>query len=270
MKLAASTLGCPDWTLAEICERFPAYGYTGVELRGLGPALNLTEVPAFAPIAIADTRQAFADAGLRVCSVDTSASFADPDRQAGSVLETHAAVSLAQSLGSPFVRIFPGTLPGHESREAELAAMADRLRTVGTYAADNSDVVLILETHDSFSTGAGVAEVLALTDHPRVAALWDLHHPYRHGETPAQTFAALAPFVRHVHVKDSRPPDGYCLLGEGDVPVFAMLQLLQDAGYDGWLSLEWEKRWQPDLLDPTIAFPQYAAKLQDYHGQLSR
>jgi sugar phosphate isomerase/epimerase len=270
MKLASSTLGCPDWTVAEICERFPKYGYTGIELRGLGPVLDLSQSPAFAPSALSETKQAFADAGLSVCSVDTSASFADPERLDTAVAEVHAAIHLAQSLDAPFVRVFPGTLPGREAREAELSAMAARLRAVGDYAAENSGVTLILETHDALSTGAGVAEVLAPTSHPRVAALWDLHHPYRHGETPAQTFDALAPFVRHIHVKDSRPPEGYCLLGEGDIPVFEMLQLLHADHYNGWLSLEWEKRWQPDLLDPAIAFPQYAAKLRDYLGQLSQ
>ncbi|MDQ2801094.1 MAG: sugar phosphate isomerase/epimerase, partial [Armatimonadota bacterium] len=80
MKLSASTLGCPDWTLDQILTRFKAYGYDGVELRGLGSDLDLTQAPAFAtPAAVMLSRQAFAEAGLEICCVDASARFTDAD-----------------------------------------------------------------------------------------------------------------------------------------------------------------------------------------------
>lgn len=57
MKIGVTTLGCPNWTLDEILTRLPAYGYAGVELRGLGPDLDLAQSPAFAtPSALAKTK----------------------------------------------------------------------------------------------------------------------------------------------------------------------------------------------------------------------
>ena len=47
VKLQPGTLGCPDWTLSEILTRVKAYGYDGVELRGLGPDLDLVQSPHF-------------------------------------------------------------------------------------------------------------------------------------------------------------------------------------------------------------------------------
>ena len=270
MKLAASTLGCPDWSLAEICANFRSFGYEGIELRGLGPDLDLTQSPAFATPGVATrSRRAIEDAGLTVCSVDCSASFADPACRVSSIGETQNAIQLAHLLDAPLVRVFGGSIPNGLSRSEALPAMADTLRRLGDYAQSHGDVTLILETHDSFSTGAEVAEVLAQVNHTRVAALWDLHHPYRHGEVPSQTYSALAPYLRHVHVKDSHPPNHYCLLTDGDVPVFEMLRLLQSGGYDGWLSLEWEKRWQPSLLEAPVVFPQYATKLRQYLAELT-
>jgi len=35
-------------------------------------------------------------------------------------------------------------------------------------------------------------------------------------------------------------------------------------GYDGDVSVEWEKRWHPDIHEPEIAFPQYADVLRRY------
>lgn len=271
MKLGVSTLGCPDWTLDEILTRLPGYGYEGVELRGLGPDLDLTQSPAFAtPAAAEKTRLAFADAGLVVCGVDTSCSFADPDpaARARHMDEGRRALDLAAVLGAPTVRVFGGGI-GDESERSEAAKrVAAALGELGDHAAQAGTARVVLETHDAFSTGAQVAGVLHQAAHAHVQALWDLHHPFRHGESPAETFAALGPYVEQTHVKDSKPDGTYCLLGDGDIPILEMLRLLKGGGYDGWLNLEWEKRWIPALADPAVAFPQYAARLREYLDEL--
>lgn len=273
MKLGVSTLGCPDWPLDEILTRCKAYGYDGIEWRGLGPDLDLTRSPAFAaPAAIARTRQAFADAGLEICGIDSSAHLSDADEAAGADNLDHARrmIDLAAALGAPFVRVFGGRIPDGDDHARTRARVAERLARLGDYAAQaDGAVTVVLETHDAFSTGAQVAEVLRQAEHPRVGALWDLHHPYRQGEAPGQTWAVLGPYVRQTHVKDSHPGGTYCLLGEGDVPIRDMLALLQRGGYDGWINLEWEKRWVPALADPDVAFPQYARTLQHYLAELS-
>lgn len=269
MKLGTSTLGCPDWTLAEILTHVKSFGYDGVELRGLGPDLDLTQSPAFAsPTAIAESRRAFVAAGLEICSVDTSASFTDRGNAPRAQEEARRGVDLAAALGAPLVRVFGGGVPQGATRADALGSLVENLHALGEYAATAGEVTIVLETHDAFSTGAQVAEALAQVDHPRIGALWDLHHPYRQGEAPETTWKALVPSLRHTHVKDSHPAHGYCLLGEGDIPIFEMLRLLKQGGYDGWLSLEWEKRWHPNLAAPSVAFPQYAAKLREYLAQL--
>lgn len=264
MKLGVSTLGCPEWTLAQILERVKSYGYEGVELRGLGPDIDLTVSPAFATAeATAATRQAFAAAGLEIVSIDTSATFADPARAEAGVTEAKKGIDLAGQVGAPFVRVFPGSFPASVTREEAVRSLATCLVTLGDYAELTGDVCVVLETHDAFSTGRQVAEALELAGHRRAGALWDMHHPFRQGETPEESYAALAPFVKLTHVKDGLPSGG-TLLGEGDVPVRAILGLLKRGGYDGYVNLEWEKRWAPTLADPLIAFPQYAAKLREY------
>lgn len=272
MKIGVTTLGCPAWTLDEILARLPGYGYEGVELRGLGPDLDLTQSTHFATPAAADrTRRAFDDAGLTICGLDTSCSFSDPDKavRAQNVDQGRAALDLAWTLQAPFIRVFGGGLAEGVDRALAVGYLAESLSALGDYAAQaGGDVQVLLETHDAFSTGAQAAEALRQAAHPQAGALWDLHHPYRQGEKPAETFAALRPYVKGTHVKDSRPGGAYCLLGEGDVPIPEMLRLLKDGGYEGWINLEWEKRWIPELADPEIAFPQYAAKLREYLSEL--
>ena len=75
MKLAFSTLGCPDWELEDVARAAREYGYAGVELRALGGELDLLSRPEFRPGEVARTRGWLAGRGLEVCCVDTSCTF---------------------------------------------------------------------------------------------------------------------------------------------------------------------------------------------------
>ena len=82
------------------------------------------------------------------------------------------------------------------------------------------------------------------------------------GEAPETSARNLSPFVRNTHWKDSRPlPDGkrrFCLPGLGAVPLAAIRNALAAVGYDGWFTLEWEKRWHPEIEEPGIAIASFA------------
>jgi beta-glucosidase len=49
-----------------------------------------------------------------------------------------------------------------------------------------------------------------------------------------------------VHLKDVTA-QGLTLPGEGDLPIREMVNYLNENGYDGYFSLEWEKKWHPEL-----------------------
>ena len=54
------------------------------------------------------------------------------------------------------------------------------------------------------------------------------------------------------------------LLGDGEVRVQEMLRLLTGAGYAGWISVEWEKRWHPEIEAPEVALPQHLRLLESW------
>jgi len=255
--LAFSTLGCPTWDIDRILAAATEYGYGAVELRGYQESMDLPQAEPFTITRRAETRQRFADAGIRFCCVSSSGVVTQ-----GNTDHVRSHAVLAHDLDCPIVRVFGGSLSTDIPHEEAFAKAVKSLCAFGDAAQENG-VRIVLETHDSFSTGKAVAELIAAADHPAVASLWDLHHPYRLGETAEETYLALSPTVAHVHVKDGQAGT-YTLLGEGDIPVFPMLDRLLDGGYTGAISLEWEKRWHPEIAEPEIAFPQYAHALRDY------
>src|ERR1044072_1222723 len=80
MKLAFSTLGCPDWNISQIVEAARRLGYDGVELRAISGTLDLLSRPEFTPKQIGNTRAYFEDQGIEICCIDTSCTFHATDR----------------------------------------------------------------------------------------------------------------------------------------------------------------------------------------------
>jgi len=229
----------------------------------------LPEAEPFRKDVLPRTREMFGRFGVEVACVSSSAKLAseDPEEREKALREVREYIRLAKELGAPLVRVFGGRLEEEGRRVGSAEALVENLREAGREA-EGSEVTVVLETHDDFVDSRKVAEVLSEVDHPNVGVLWDLHHPYRFlGEPPEVTMENLRPFLKYVHVKDSKGDAEhwtYTFLGEGDVPILDMLRLLWEGGYRGYLSLEWEKRWHPELEAPEEAFPQYAGKLREY------
>jgi sugar phosphate isomerase/epimerase len=270
-KIAFATLGCPNWDLPTIAARAAEYGYDGVELRGVAgqhvsPELTLPER--------AEVRRLFGDHGVEIAAIMAYTRFAgavvreEQRRQEETLVRF---VELAADLGAPVVRTFGGNLPEGGDWASAVSRVAESLNNCAV-AAEDHGVAIALETHDAFSLGAGVADVLAVVPSPSVGALWDLLHPFRHGEAPEETAALLRGRMKHVHAKDGRPrsassgPEDWALvpLGQGTVPMRRMFELLLDDGYTGYISLEWEKQWHPELAEPEEAFPYHARVLREY------
>jgi sugar phosphate isomerase/epimerase len=262
MRLAFSTLACPDWPLERVVDIALRCDYEGIELRIVDGDLVS---PAMSPALRRRTRSLVTSAGLAVCCVGTSYEIANPDL---SIDEGLASIELAAELGGGMIRLFGGAPEGEASattagRVAErAAALAERGRSLG--------VTVAVETHDTFASGAALADILA--DAPEdVGIIWDTLNAFLTDEPPERASDAIGERLVHVHIKDgARPPDleENQLLGDGRVPIGAIVQLLASRGYDRWLSVEWEKRWQPTIPDAEVALPRYAEGLREILREL--
>jgi len=48
-----------------------------------------------------------------------------------------------------------------------------------------------------------------------------------------------------------------------------MLRALASRGYQGYLSVEWEKKWHPEIPEPEVALPQHARVLRAYLQEIT-
>lgn len=263
MRIAFSTISCPDYTFAQIAEAVRQYGYDGVELYALEGGRLTAEVLAER---VGEAKRELAD--IPIVCLNSWARLSDPDPVARAEQEALVgrALELAAELGCPLVKSFGGELPDGPAPSDVFDYMGE---SIGRIVARGRalGVGLVVETHDGFCAGRRLAELLERVDDDYFGALWDVHHPYRVGESVSETDNLIGSRVRHAHVKDAvRDGDGwrFTLLGEGELPVAAMIERLRAWGFDGCVSVDWEKMWHPEIAGPAVALPQFATTLRSF------
>ena len=268
LRIAFSTLAFPDATLAEATALGRSWGYAGVELRLIDGQLIDSSISAAERLRV---KQTIAATRLPIVSVDSSIILTG--QEAGPELRRFP--ELANDWESPIIRVYGGPLTEEpETRRTQMEAAAGVLEKAIPLA-ERLGVAIAIETHDSFSASLVVAELLAMVQSKWVGALWDTHHPHRMDERPAEVYEHIGSRVLHVQVKDARRSaahkGGWQLvpLGEGEVPVREIIRLLATGGYGGYISVEWEKYWHPDIEEPEIALPQHLMVLREWVKELA-
>src|SRR5262249_33931333 len=151
---------------------------------------------------------------------------------------------LAHALGSPYMRVFGNNIVG--PRQEVIDRVGTSLGQLGNYAGSRK-ITVIIESHGDFTDSPTLKALLEKANSKHVGLLWDAHHTFVSGkEEPEFTVEQLGKYIRHTHLKDSKPEGSevrYVLTGQGTVPVKRQIAALLKIGYRGYFSFEWEKAW---------------------------
>lgn len=266
MKIAFSTLACPNSSWDEIISMATDIGFDGVEIRGLGNDIFAVHAQPFTENELPATIGKLRSLHLEIPCFSTHCCLRDADKRKENIAEIVEYIELAAKVGTPYIRIL-ADLAAAPNGEVDDALVLSQLRELAPIA-ESRGVTLLVETNGVYTDTARLRSLLEHTASDNVAALWDFHHPYRFGgESPEQTVTNLGAFIKYVHIKDSVMDDGkltYRLMGEGDLPVDGMMLALRSINYEGFISLEWVKRWAGSLEDAGIVIPHYANYMSRY------
>ena len=289
-------MGTPEYTVPEALELFRDIGLDGAEIvvqDGYGCA-----IPEKAGKALLDRIESTADRlGLRIIALTPYyAGFNSPDEstRAHDIEGIRRVIEYAGILHARYIRIYAGqyaqtdTDPGGVKR----ALLVDSMRRLGD-AALSAGVQLVMENHFNTMTvsAADSISVAREINHPAVGILYDQANlTFTGNEAWEQALALQSSKIDYCHVKDlvfrtgntgftsssvSHPKEEERnvttrIVGEGIIPWPAILQGLKDRGYQGWLSLEYERRWHPrDIPDACVCMKRSAENLRSYFQQLT-
>jgi len=268
IKLAFATVACPDWTIQQIAQQGKAMGYDGVELRTLGEAAtSLAGDPARLGADV--VRTALQDAGLAPACLSTSASLHYREKQQGTQAHEQMtrAIALAAELGCPNVRIFGHDIESWQTRHAGLERIAGRVLPLAEQAA-KVGVTILFENAGGLCTAREWWQLLELVQQPNVSLLWNVANAAAAGEGAVASVAVLNTRIRMAKVKDLRLNQegerGFTQLGEGDVGVATFVNRLRGIGFDGWISVEWDRLWLPALAPAEAYLPEAAKRLRGW------
>lgn len=237
-RLSFSTLGCPELSFDEILETAKSHGIRHIELRGILDCVATDTIPELLPENRERTAQKLRDADIDICVLGCSATFHKGEDEA--LRECAYAIEAAKALSVPYIRVFGDRYED----DAGFAAIATGFGKASAMA-KGSGVRVLLETHGNITTVERITRLLEAT--PGLGLIWDIAHTHNAGEDEEAFAKAMLPHICHVHFKNVRSDGALCLASEGRIPLVKTAKILCALGYQGLFSLEWEKRWHPEL-----------------------
>lgn len=266
MKIAFSTLCCPNYDWEEIYSMAKDFGFDGIEVR------EIKDEIASSPFSV-ENCQKTADKlnrlGIEIPCLATGSCLKFADKREQNIAEIEKYIRVAKVIGAKYIRIL-ADLNAEPEGEVDDNVILEELKALVPMA-EKMDVTLLVETNGVYGDTKRLCNLLNAIASDHVGALWDVHHPYRYfGETPQTTLANLGAYIKHVHVKDSVCENSqvvYKMMGEGDVPIDDVMFSLRSINYEGYITLEWVKRWMPELTDAGIVIPHFMNFMQNYIAQ---
>ena len=187
--------------------------------------------------------------GTPIGNVFTHPAGPDRDKQ----VETYKKwIDVSADLGSPAIRTFAGSAPRGVSEPAARKNVVETLEIVAEHAARRG-VFIAIENHGGVvATPDGLLEIVQAVRSPWVGINLDTGN-FR-TEDPYADLARCAPYSVSVQYKVEMFPRG----GARQPADFKrILQILRDANYRGFVTLEYEARE-----DPLEAVPRYVAEMR--------
>ena len=151
-------------------------------------------------------------------------------------------LQLAKRLGCPMIRVFTGKAQTPQRQQLLVQVLEDVLEQ------DSSCVKMGLQIHRN--NGVTVEQGLSVCrsiDHPRVGLILSPDQSYPQQWEPL--IADVAKYTFQIYVADLDEQGEFCRIGEGVIDYAAILKQLFAHGFDGYVTLKWEKYWIPQLPD---------------------
>ena len=271
MKIAGHTMGTPEYTVLEAIKLFHDIGIDGAEIvvqdgyrSGISAACLPEELEA--------VKRAAAENGIEISALTPYNSYfndLNDELRQKEIDDIGKVIDACEFLGAHYIRIYGGNLQAGDTDHLpeRRQRLVEAMRFLGDKAAEK-DVTLVIENH--FNTMCVSAresvDMIREINHPNVRILYDQANlSFTGKEDYQEAIAVQQDYVAYMHVKDLVFKEGVAftsdevshpdeskrnvytrIVGEGVVPWPEILRSVRERGYDGWLSMEYERRWHPD------------------------
>ncbi|MBI1345928.1 TIM barrel protein [bacterium] len=177
---------------------------------------------------------------------------ADPAERAKQLEMTRNWIDYSAILGAPAIRIFAGTVPKGDTEDAARERCVSAINESLQYAATKG-VCLALENHGGIT--AAPEQMLKIIEAVEPSPWFGVNFDGGNFRTadPYADLAKIAPYAINAQVKVEIAPNNQ----KEEADLARVVQILKDAGYRGYIALEYEA-----AEDPFTAVPKYLEELR--------
>ncbi len=244
INLCFSTLGCHERSFMEIVSLAQEYSIDALEIRGVHSIMDNSTIEEFSDEMSEDTKRLLKEAGIKPLILGTSCKFHD-DRRESMISKAIQEIEIAEKIGFQAIRVFGNLIQGEE--HACIAKVADALNQICKEAKKHG-IKVYLEVHGDFNTAERLEELIRQIDDPdSFGLIWDIYHTHAAvKENWLEFYQKMKPYIHHVHLKDCIG-EKLVLPGKGELQIKEIVLTMIQEGYSGYFSLEWERKWHPEL-----------------------
>ncbi|MBS6195695.1 MAG: sugar phosphate isomerase/epimerase [Clostridiales bacterium] len=149
-------------------------------------------------------------------------------------------VSLAKIFHTPYIRMFSFFIPEGEEPEIYREEVLKRTARMADYAKKHQ--VILLHENEKEIYGDTAERCLDLMKNfygENFQCTFDFANFVQCGQDTMEAYQMLKPYIAYIHVKDALAENGEVVLpGDGDGNVKEILRMLEQEGFEGFLSLE--------------------------------
>ncbi len=278
MKIAGHTMGTPEYTLEEAINLFEILGFDGIEIiwdDQYGCALPKKASPG----TIKKLKSMMESRNIAVSCLTpymSEINSLDGESRNKSLADFMSCIEVAGEMQSRCIRVYGGSYFEEKERTVRVEKEKILIESLEKMAekAEGFNVVLVVETHFNTltCTARETEKIIQRVNHPHVKVLYDQANlGFVGAEGYKDALKLLHGIIGMVHVKDfvfrkrgqkkfrasrvftveesernviSKIP------GEGSIPWPRIIASLTHQNFDGYLSIEYERRWYPDDLPP--------------------
>lgn len=246
-------------TQISIMKKAKEMGFDGIEFIDLSPDEGISEAQYAEMI-----REESEKLSLPVTAYTISANLLKDIGIDAEVERICRKVDIAEILGAKIMRHdaawgMPDNIKASAGFEQVLPSLIDGCRRVTEYA-QSKGITTCIENHGFFCQDSErVKKIITGVGNSNFGVLLDMGNFCCVDENSASATGRLAPYIKHIHAKDFHikngnglnPGKGFfksrggnylrgSIIGHGDIPVMQCISIAKNAGYDGFVSIEFE------------------------------
>ena len=249
MKYSFTTMATPGMSLEDVVKTAKEYGFDGVDLRVRDNDGDINEN--ITAEELAKIKELFAD-GPEISSLlcyNLMLGKGSEEEIANSILNC---IRIAETLKVKIIRIFSGRL----TTEEDVLTMSRILNKV--FEKHTSDILVLIQNHRNCGVTCAHGELMKQhVKDKRFGIILSPDHEALAGNDMYEETKKVLDITKQFYVADVTEEGKLCLIGDGIVDFNKIVKMLTDVGYDGYITLKWEKCWHKELPEYDVAFKSF-------------